>query len=112
MKLEDIEMVDFGGRLRVLRKQHGLTQGQLAEKLNLTKSVVSAYENDIRLPSYDVLITLSRIFKVSTDYLLGQSKKEADLIESQKYYADLTGLSEEEIDVLRNLIHLMKENKQ
>ena len=81
------------------------------KKLSLTKSVVSAYENDIRLPSYDILLALSRIFKVSTDYLLGQSKIEADIIESKKQYADMTGLSESEMEALRNLIHVMKESK-
>lgn len=104
-------MVDFGKRIRELRKNNGLTQGELAEKLSLTKSVVSAYENDIRLPSYDILLALSRIFKVSTDYLLGQSKIEADIIESKKQYADMTGLSESEMEALRNLIHVMKESK-
>lgn len=105
-------MVDFGKRLKELRTNSGLTQGELAEKLSLTKSVISAYENDIRLPSFDVLLALSRIFKVSTDYLLGQSKIEADIIESRKQYADMTGLSEAEMDALRSLIHTMKESKK
>lgn len=104
-------MVDFGKRLKELRKNNGLTQGELANKLSLTKSVVSAYENDIRLPSFDVLLALSRIFKVSTDYLLGQSKIEADIIESRKQYIDVTGLTEPEIESLRGLIHTMKEAK-
>ena len=111
MKLEGIEMVDFGKRLRELRKNNGLTQKDLAEQLSLTKSVISAYENDIRLPSYDVLLAISRIFKVSTDYLLGQSKIEADIIESRKQYADMTGLTEREMELLRNLIHVIKESR-
>ena len=64
-------MVDFGKRLRVLRQAKGLTQKQLAHSLGLTKSVISAYETDMRLPSYDVLIQLSSIFNVTTDHLLG-----------------------------------------
>ncbi|PLT80265.1 helix-turn-helix domain-containing protein, partial [Mediterraneibacter gnavus] len=64
-------MVDFGITLKTLRTQNNYTQVQLAQKLGLTKSVISAYETGLRLPSYDVLINIAKIFKVSTDYLLG-----------------------------------------
>lgn len=78
-----------------------MTQAQLAQKLGLTKSVISAYETGLRLPSYDILIHIARIYNVSTDYLLG--------IE-QKQEIDLSGLSQEEIDALMNLINAMKRN--
>ena len=48
-------MVDFGNTLKTLRLQNKFTQAELAKKLGLTKSVISAYENGLRLPSYDVL---------------------------------------------------------
>ena len=47
-------MVDFGNRLKTLRIQNNMTQFQLSQKLGLTKSVISAYENGLRMPSYDV----------------------------------------------------------
>ena len=78
-----------------------MTQAQLANKLGLTKSVISAYETGLRLPSYDILIHIARIYNVSTDYLLG--------IE-QKQEIDLSGLSQEEINALLNLINAMKRN--
>lgn len=92
-------MVDFGNTLKTLRIQHNMTQSQLSQKLGLTKSVISAYENGLRMPSYDVLISIAKLFKVTTDYLLG--------IEN-KYEIDLSGLSQEEIDALLNLINAMK----
>ena len=67
----DFEMVDFGMRLRTLRKSKNLTQKQLADQLRVTKSVISAYETDLRMPSYDILIRIAALFSVSTDYLLG-----------------------------------------
>ena len=88
-------MVDFGNTLKTLRLRENMTQAQLAQKLGLTKSVISAYETGLRLPSYDVLIHISKIFKVSTDYLLG--------VESQQGI-DLSGISEEEVTALKNLI--------
>lgn len=94
-------MVDFGNRLRTLRLKANMTQGQLAKKLNLTKSVISAYETDLRLPSYDVLIAISKIYNVSTDYLLGLERKQE---------IDFSGLTQGEIDALLNLIRAMRSN--
>lgn len=92
-------MVDFGNTLKTLRIKENLTQAQLAVKIGLTKSVISAYENSIRMPSYDVLIRLSEIFKVSTDYLLGIENKQE---------IDLSGLTPEEVSALMALIKAMK----
>lgn len=95
-------MVDFGNNLKTLRLQNGLTQAQVAQKLGVTKSVISAYETGLRLPSYDILINISKIFRVSTDYLLGlENIRELDL----------SGLTEEEIQALLNLIKAMKRKK-
>ena len=92
-------MVDFGNRVKTLRLQNNMTQATLAQKLGLTKSVISAYETGLRMPSYDVLIAISRIFKVSTDFLLGVEKKN-DL--------DLSGLTDEEVKAIKNLIKSMQ----
>lgn len=92
-------MVDFGNTLKSLRLKKDMTQAQLAQKLGLTKSVISAYETGLRLPSYDVLIHMAKIFHVTTDYLLG--------VESTQNI-DLSGLSQEEIDALLKLIKAMK----
>lgn len=47
-----------------------MTQAELASRLNVTNSVVSYYELRERTPSPEVLIKLSAIFHVTTDYLL------------------------------------------
>lgn len=94
-------MVDFENTLKTLRLKNNMTQAQLAQKLGLTKSVISAYETGLRLPSYDILIHIAKIYHVSTDYLLGLERKQE---------IDLSGLSEEEIDALLNLIKAMKRN--
>ena len=94
-------MVDFGNALKTLRLREDMTQAQLAQKLSLTKSVISAYETGLRLPSYDVLIQIAKIFNVTTDYLLGLERK---------YELDLSWLTQAEIDALLNLIKAMKHN--
>ncbi|MFI3326164.1 MAG: helix-turn-helix transcriptional regulator [Clostridia bacterium] len=68
-------MVDFGNRLKLLRLNKKLTQAQLAERIGVTKSMISAYETSMRLPSFDVLIKLAYELKITTDYLLGVDKR-------------------------------------
>lgn len=73
-------MVNFGERLRTLRQRDKLTQDVLAQKLGITKSEISAYENGMRYPSYQILIKIASEFKVTTDFLLGlEAKKSIDL---------------------------------
>ena len=89
------KIVDLGNVLKKLRLKENMTQSQLG----LKKSVISAYETGLRLPSYDILIHISKIFCVSTDYLLGLEKKES---------IDLSGLTQDEITALLALIKAMK----
>ena len=92
-----VRLVNFGNRLKTLRIKKKLTQQQLADLLGLTKSVISAYENGLRYPAYDVLIKIARIFKVSTDFLLGvEIKREIDT----------SGLTDEQVEALIVLIDL------
>lgn len=91
--------VDFGQRLKELRVQAGMTQLQLAQRMGVTKSVVSFYELQERTPSPDILVKLSGIFKVSTDYLLGLDPRET---------IDISGLSREDIAIMRALAESLR----
>lgn len=92
-------MVDFGDKLRTLRTEAGMTQTDLAKRLNITKSVVSYYELQERTPSPDVLIKLADIFHVSTDYLLGINHKKM---------IDVSDLSEEDMRFLLITIETLR----
>lgn len=61
----------FGQRLAELRRLRGLTQVQLAEKLNSTQRAITYYENEASYPPVDTIIELAKILGVSTDELLG-----------------------------------------
>ena len=95
--------MDFGSRLKELRTQAGMTQLQLAQRMGITKSVVSFYELRERTPSPDVLVKLAGIFHVSTDYLLGLDKRDT---------IDVSDLSKEDVRLMRALAEsLRKKNK-
>lgn len=95
---------NFGDRLKQLRSQAGLTQKELAERIGITKSVVSFYELRERTPSPDVLVKLASVFHVSTDYLLGIKKGKS---------IDISGLDEGDEKVIRLMVEqLRKKNNR
>lgn len=59
-----------------LRKEQGLTQSQLAEKLNVTNKAISKWERGLGAPDVSLLSNLSAIFKVSINELLLGEKNE------------------------------------
>ena len=63
-------MVLLGDKIRDLRKSARYTQDELAGRINVAKASISAYERNVRQPSLDVIISIARVFNVSTDYLL------------------------------------------
>lgn len=67
-------MYDFGELLKQLRKEKGYSQEQLAQKINKSKSLISKYENNQKLPTLETLIDLSVLFDVSLDFLAGKEK--------------------------------------
>ena len=70
--------MSFGKRLRKLRKNRGLTLTQMADKFHKTKATFSAYENNKRKPSIDLVAELADFFNVSIDYLMGKTDMKED----------------------------------
>lgn len=63
----------LGERIRQLRKNAGLTQGELGKKLNISASAVGMYEQNRRMPDHATLTRLCEEFGVTADYLLRDS---------------------------------------
>jgi transcriptional regulator with XRE-family HTH domain len=65
----------IGARISQLRKDKGMTQKELAERLEVSQPVVSDYENDvIRLPA-DIVGEIAQILEVTSDELLGLKRE-------------------------------------
>ena len=60
----------LGARIATLRRAAGLSQGELARRLQVSASAIGMYEQGRREPSAEILVSLSRVFGVSVDYLL------------------------------------------
>ena len=89
-------------RLKELRISYGYSQKEVAQKLNISPSIISGYETGERTPSTENLLALSYLYKCSTDYLLGKTNNSPSLV------LDVNDLTEEQIQVLQSLIKVMR----
>jgi len=88
-------MIDsLGYRLKQLRQERKLKQGQVADIIGVNKRQISAYENDSRQPSYDILIRLAVLYQVSNRTL------------------DVSGLTRAEYTMIADLVESMSEKNK
>lgn len=66
----------LGQRILELRKSKGLSQEEVAEKLDVTRQTVSKWETDQSTPDYDKIIPICELFEITSDELLTGNKKE------------------------------------
>ena len=88
--------MDFSQKLKALRTGRNYSQQMLADRLSVTKSLISSYEQDLRLPSLDMLIKISNEFGVSTDYLLNLDRQKTINVEQ---------LTDAQLSIISNLVN-------
>lgn len=93
---------DFGDRLRQLRVAKGLKQVQVAKRIGVSRSIISAYENNTKTPSYVIVTRFALLYGVSTDYLVGLQPKRSIFVD---------GLSEEQISAVQALVDSIRNAK-
>ena len=69
--------IKIANRLTEVRKNHGMSQGDLADKLGVSRQAVSKWERGESSPDIDKVFALADIYCTSLDELLGYEKKEA-----------------------------------
>lgn len=97
-----VNNIGLGARLRELRNSHSLTQKQVAERLGIAISTLSGYEIEEKNPSYYTLLQFSRLYGVSTDFLLGATERRS---------IDVSDLDEDEIAIVTQLVTHFRHDK-
>ncbi|WP_434717361.1 helix-turn-helix domain-containing protein [Lactococcus lactis] len=97
-----MSMEYFGSRLKALRKSAGITQAQLANKLQLASGTISAYEQGLKYPSIEVLIKICDALSTSSDYLLGITNEISSKME-------LKGLTDDQMQPFLQLISIVEQ---
>ncbi len=90
-------------RLKELREKYHFSQHGLASQLNVTPSLISAYERGERMPSPAKLIQLADLYHTTTDYLLCRNSTY-----DENLYLSLEGLSPVQIKLLREFIDTLR----
>lgn len=97
----------LGERLAEIRKDHGDTQASLAEKLHVTHFTVSSWEQEKSSPSYELLVSICRLYQVSADYLLGLTRVDPIYVQRRR----LENFSQAELDQLRDFEEFLRWRK-
>ena len=71
LQLPENTVYDFGLRLQKLRKNRGMTQAELADRLGVSKGTIYRYERNLQDPSLQIAIRLAVLLRTSLDYLTG-----------------------------------------
>ena len=89
-------------RIKALREARSWTQAELARRMNITRNGVNSWEQGLSMPSPACLVDLSKVFSVSTDYLLGVERLET---------VNVTGLDEKDVAMLAQLADRLRETR-
>lgn len=98
---------DFPQRLAELRKQHSLTQAQLAERIGMHVVQLRRYEAGTSQPTLDVIRKLSTALQVSADMLLFGKDERGPDEDLRLQFEAVSGFDEEEKRVVRSLLEGM-----
>lgn len=84
--------LQIGNNIKNLRRQRGMTQEELARRLNITAAAVSKWENMDSYPDISVLIPIAEVFGVTLDALMGYDleREELEVTKKLKDYNHLT----------------------
>ena len=108
-RIQEKQMENLGETIKLLRRSFELTQPQLAERIGVSKGIISIWENNINEPKATYVKKLCDFFEVSADYLLGRS----DDFGNVTVKAEKTGefLAPDEKSLMKNYRNLSAEWK-
>jgi transcriptional regulator with XRE-family HTH domain len=103
----------IGARLRLAREQAGLSQGQVAVKLDLHRPTVSEIEAGRRRVAADEVGKFARLYKVSVSWLIGEADEKRDPKREKVELAArrLVKLRDQDLELVLDLLASLREQK-
>ena len=99
-----MKMIATAERIKTLRENFGLSQAELAGRLDITRSSVNAWEMGISVPSTQYIVELAQLFGVSTGFIL---------CVPQTQTISIDGLTGDDIALVHQLVtHLRRKNQR
>lgn len=97
----------MGAKIKELREKAGMTQTELADRLGVSKSVISAYEKGIRNPSFKVLPLIAKTFNVTELYFFEKGEWG-----NQPLTIDISDLNKDQQKIVISLVNEFKESNK
>lgn len=99
------EAFDMGERLKQLRKARNLSQAQVASYLDINRATISSYENNVAVPSVDILSKLAVLYRTTTDYILGLDNRTCIVLDglTESQQAAVTKITETILSEFKSL---------
>lgn len=110
LKRESPDLI--GSRIAELRKEMGLNQQELADKINVSRALISEWECGDRKPDVSSWIKLAEFFGVSTDYISGTSNHRIYKGQSFSDKLDIKRLNEKGVDMLFEFYHMLLKHEE
>ena len=108
-----MEKEEIGKKIRILRKTRGLTQQQLADKLNVKRATISNYEIGRRSPHIKELEDIAEVLGVNLDYFGFGGSAAVDLVARAKVLFEDNSISaEEKSKAYREIMKLYLQNEE
>lgn len=107
--------MEFSERLKTLRKEAGLTQVDVAEKLGISQPAYASWERGVKKPTQENLVKIAQVLNVSIDYLVGNSEEKSDDLDNIEllFRMNSKGLTDEEKAVFKKeLVEFMEKRKK
>ena len=107
--------MEFSERLKDLRREAGLTQVEVAEKLGISQQAYASWERGVKKPTQENLVKIAHVLNVSVDYLVGNSEEKSDELDNIELLFRMNSkrLTDEERVVFRKeLIEFMDERRK
>lgn len=100
-------MVSLGRQIALFRKSRGMKQEELAEKVSLSTSYISAIERGVKTPTLENFIAIANVLKVSSDELLKEELEVRDDIQMTQLGAMLEHLDSSEKERILHVVEIM-----
>lgn len=120
--MEELKYQEFGKRLKSIRAKKNIKQGELADKIGITRQSIGNYESGKQYPTIDILIEMTNCLECSLDYLLGRtdesgspiSKLEDSQLAKLRHYLDMLEKSEADylIDAIVMTFYALSQKKE
>ena len=107
--------MEFSERLKDLRRQAGLTQVEVAEKLGISQQAYASWERGVKKPTQENLVKIAHVLNVSVDYLVGNSEEKSDELDNIELLFRMNSkrvTDEERVVFRKELIEFMDERRK